>query len=273
MKWAMLAAAVALTAFSVPSVSPDEYPTEWKNKGVGKTYVLYRKHDVEEMSQGPVGSCVGCSMAKALELMHGTKFSAEWCYGISRKHFNEHTSPYAGSFCGWAAQAMRDVGAVPCLNYSLLDIDLREYNAGTAKRFERGPPESLEVIADAMKIGGFHQIETWEELRDAIATGHPVVVGSNVGFGKPGKCVRDKTGILRSQWWSKWGHAMVFCGVSDGRSKRALILNSWGKDWVRGPKWLGDEPDGSFWVTKSDAQKMIAQGDAFAILPIPGLAR
>ncbi|MCP4899838.1 MAG: hypothetical protein GY906_22960, partial [bacterium] len=246
MKWAAIAGVVAFTAFSLPTVTPDDYPTEWKGRGQGRTYVLYRRHDVTEMSQGGVGSCVGCATSKALELMHGMKFSPEWCYGISRKHFDQHWSPYGGSFCAWAAQAMKDVGALPALNYSLLDEDLRVYDEYTAKRYERGPPESLEVIADAHKIAGFVQITTWEQFRGAIATGHPVIVGSDVGYGKLGKCVRSKSGMLKSQWWSKWSHAMVFCGVSDGRSKRALLLNSWGKDWIRGPKWLGDEPDGSF---------------------------
>ena len=64
---------------------------------------------------------------------------------------------------------------------------------------------------------------------------------------------------------------MLFCGVSDGKNKQALLLNSWGDAWITGPKFVPDEPDGSFWVSKSDAQKMLSQGDAWAILPIRDL--
>lgn len=64
---------------------------------------------------------------------------------------------------------------------------------------------------------------------------------------------------------------MVICGVSDGQSKRALLLNSWGKYWISGPKWIGDEPDGSFWISKRDTEKILSYNDAYAILPIPGV--
>lgn len=254
----------------IPTIQPYDYPGHWVKDGRGKTYVLYRKHDVKEMSQGPVGSCVGAATSKALELMHGQKFSAEWCYGRSRSHFQEHWSPYAGSFCGWAAQMVKDVGALPALDYSVMGDDLRTYSPARAKRWERGPPEQYDTVASGYR-SGFVKIETWEQLRDAIANGVPVIVGSNVGFGSTSNCRRTRDGRLNARWWSRWNHAMVFCGVSDGRSKRALLLNSWGSDWISGPKWLGDEPDGSFWVTKETCVKMISQGDAYAILPIPGM--
>lgn len=255
---------------TIPSVEPYKYPEHWNSDGKGKTYVLYRKHNTKAMSQGAVGSCVGCATAKALELMHGQRFSAEWCYGISRKHFEQHHSPFAGSFCGYAAQAIKDVGALPSLDYSIIGDDMRVYSAARAKQWQRGPPEGYEYIASGYR-SGFVQIETWEQLRDAIANGVPVIVGSSVGYGSTRGCTRNSEGMLRARWWSKWNHAMVFCGVSDGKSKRALLLNSWGENWVKGPKWLGDEPEGSFWVSKSDAEDMLAYGDAYAILPIPGM--
>ncbi len=166
----------------IPSIEPYEYPKHWKNDGQNKTYVLYRKHGVTAMSQGQVGSCVGAATAKALELMHGQRFSAEWCYGMSRKHFQEHYSPFGGSFCGYAAQMIKDVGALPSLNYSVMGDDLRVYSPARAKRWERGPPEQYEHIAQGYR-SGFVKIETWEQLRDAIANEVPVIVGSSVGFG------------------------------------------------------------------------------------------
>jgi hypothetical protein len=266
---ATLIAVVAISYFATTRTSPDKYPTSWNGKGQGRTFVLYRKHDVTAMSQGPVGSCVGCAASKALEMMDGKEYSAEWCYAISRSHFGKDSNR-AGSWCGWSAQTMRDVGALPQGNYAVTGYDLSRYDPALADAWERGPPETLSHIAKQHRASGFVKIKTWEQLRDAISQGIPVIVGSSVGFGSKSGQVRSRDGMLRARWWSRWSHAMVFCGVSDGKSKRALLLNSWGKNWVRGPKWLGDEPDGSFWISKSTAVKMLKQGDAYAILPITG---
>lgn len=262
----MLAISIGL----VPEITPFKYPEHWKQDGQNRTFVLYRKHNVTAMSQGPVGSCVGCATAKSLELMHGQKFSPEWLYGGSRKHFHENYSPFAGSFCGYSAQLIKDVGALPSLDYSVMGDDCRAYSPARAKRWERGPPDQYNLLASGYR-SGFVKITTWEQLRDSIANGVPVIVGSQVGFGSTNGARRTSDGRLAARWWSRWSHAMVFCGVSDGRSKRALLLNSWGKNWVSGPKWLGDEPDGSFWVSKRDAEKMLSYNDAYAILPIPGM--
>jgi hypothetical protein len=253
----------------VPNVDPYPYPEYWKNDGAGHTFVLYRKHNVRAMSQGSTGSCVGCATAKALELMHGRQYSPEWLYGGSRKHFQAHYNPFAGSFVGWAAQMVKDVGALPSKDYSVMGDDLRVYSPSRARRWQRGPPDTYQTLASEYR-SGFVKIETWEQLRDSIANEVPVIVGSQVGFGSKSGARRSRSGMLRSRWWSRWNHAMVFCGVSDGVSKRALLLNSWGIRWISGPKWLGDEPDGSFWISKRDAEKMLSYGDAYAILPIPG---
>ena len=62
---------------------------------------------------------------------------------------------------------------------------------------------------------------------------------------------------------------MVVCGIryakNDGKRDGALVLNSWGGTWVSGSKWPADQPDGSFWMSKADAQAILAQDDSFAI--------
>lgn len=263
--WLQAGAAV-LMLLTAPQITPDEYPESWKGQGQGKTYVLYRTHNVSAMSQGRAGSCVGTATAKALELATGKKYSAEWCYAISRDYFNRNGNR-VGSKCVYAAMAMRDIGPVPALNYAILGYDLEWYDATVAKAWQaRGPPDSIRAFADENVVAEIVKITTWEELRDAIAARNPVVVGSSVGFGRKSGRVRSRTGMLHAKWWSRWRHAMVFCGVSDGKSKRALLLNSWGKTWVKGPKWLGDEPDGSFWITKRDAVRMLEYGDAWAMI-------
>lgn len=266
-----LAGFALYTTFAVTTVetvvTPMEYPQSWIGQGVDKTYVLYRRYDTKAMSQGPAGSCVGCAYAKGMEMLHGVPFSAEWSYGSSRDLYGWTDKP-PGSNCAWAGQAGMETGVLPAFNYAALGHDVSAYSAERANDWARGPPDNLRAVASQYKTRGFVHIKTWEELRGAISQGHPVIVGSPVGFGPHSGQVRDSNGRLQSRWWSRWRHAMLFCGISDGNSKQALLLNSWGQHWVTGPKWVGDEPNGSFWVSKSDAEKMLSYGDAWALLPI-----
>lgn len=263
--------AVVLATATEPTLSPDQYPAAWTHAERGTTTVLYRKHGTVEMSQGPVGSCVGCATAKALEMMHGIPFSPEWIYGISREHFGKADSKGQGSYCGWAAHVVKEVGVLPSRPYHVYGFDLTEYDAGLAYSWARGPPDALEWESAYYRSPGYVRIRTWEQLRGAISNEIPVIVGSSVGFGTSTGQVRSADGKLRSRWWSRWHHAMLFCGVSDKHDERALLLNSWGNHWISGPKWLGDEPDGSFWASRRDAEKLLERGDAWAILPIVGL--
>jgi hypothetical protein len=48
-----------------------------------------------------------------------------------------------------------------------------------------------------------------------------------------------------------------------------LILNSWGS-YVGGGKHPADQPDGSFWISRQDAEAILAQGDSFVIGSVDG---
>jgi len=63
---------------------------------------------------------------------------------------------------------------------------------------------------------------------------------------------------------------MCIIGVCDEGRKGCLIMNSWGSNWVNGPKRFGDEPEGSFWVDWDIIEKMVAQGDSFAFRGFQG---
>lgn len=58
---------------------------------------------------------------------------------------------------------------------------------------------------------------------------------------------------------------MVFFGVRFEGRPGLLCLNSWGPDWVNGPKWPADQPNGSFWVDSKTVDAMLANEDSFAI--------
>lgn len=253
-------------------------PQEFRTVGQGKAYLLSRNYErmtgekLEPMSQGKSPSCVGCSMAKALEILHGRKFSAEFSYGQSRSYIAPWMRFGAGSHCGWAAQSGTEHGVLPSANYAALGEDLTTYSVDRANAYGvRGPPESLVNVAGLYKTRGYYHVHDWEELRGAIAKGYPVIIGSSVSFGPTTGQVKGRDGTLKRRWWGRWAHAMVFIGVDDREGKQAAcLLNSWGPNWVRGPKRF-DEPDGTFWAKKKDVERMIDQGDCYVILPVQGL--
>lgn len=250
-----------------PRISPQPVPESWKGSGKGSAFLLYRTHPIKAMHQGNAPSCVGAAAAKALELMGGKPYSAEWIYGSAREEFN--FTVRAGANCAWAAHIIQHNGALPASAFAALGEDITDYSAVRANNWSRGPPTLLKPIAALYKSPGYIAVRSWDTLRGAISNGYPVIVGSSVGFGPTTGQSRDASGALRARWWSRWNHAMVFIGVSDGgRNEGALLLNSWGDNWVGGPKRFGDEPDGSFWASRRDVEKMLAQGDSFVILPI-----
>lgn len=275
-KMALLAGIFFTATFWTPTVDPDPTPKAWNTAGKGNAYVLYRDYEkrtgreLKPFSQGRSPSCVGCATAKALEIMHGRPFSAEWAYGASRDAGNPMG---AGSFAGWAAHAARETGMLPAADYSVLGEDFTVYDVKRANAYGiRGPPEHLKGLARIYRSPGYYKIRSWEQLRGAISQGFPVIIGSNVSFGPRRGQVKDRDGSLRRRWWGKWNHAMVFIGVDDRKNnKGALLMNSWGETWVSGPKRFQDEPNGCFWASKDAVIRMINQGDAYVIRPIAGL--
>lgn len=265
----LYALALITVLSAVPVLDPKPVPQSWNTAGQGQAYLLYKNRPITAMSQGQAPSCVGCAAAKALEIMHGVPFSAEWIYAESRSQFGKTSG--AGSQVSWAGHTAQTIGVLPAMDYGLLGYDLTAYDPELVRQWSRGPPQALRLVAAMYKSEGYIQIRTWEQLRGAISSGFPVIVGSNVGFGPQRGQVRSETGNLRSRWWSRWNHAQVYIGVSDmGNNKGVLVLNSWGTDWVTGPKRFGDEPDGSYWISKADAERMIRQQDTYVILPIKG---
>ena len=137
----------------------------------------------------------------------------------------------------------------------------------------KGCPDPLERIARIHPVSQYFQINSYEDARDALYAGFPIVVGSNQGFGS-GQLTRDRDGFLnpprRIFFPSVWNHAMCIIAVCDEGRKGCLILNSWGSDWVDGPKRFGDEPSGSFWADKYILERMIDHGDTWALVGFKG---
>lgn len=101
---------------------------------------------------------------------------------------------------------------------------------------------ALGAAADQRKLGGYYRIARGDTgaIRLAIAAGHPVVFGMQVG-----RSFTDgsTTTIDRDSGAQKGGHAMV---VTSYESDRFKILSSWGTVWSR---------NGFAWVTERRMQE------------------
>jgi hypothetical protein len=272
-------------------------PDDWVDSGQGKTRLL--NEDYEEVhgepytprNQGKAPSCVGQAAAAAVDFLATTEITdgqperappahahAGIIYGLSRQEIGE-LGPYVGggSMNIWAVQALRQYGAVARLNYPFLGHDLRVPNSTQAIKFGmEGCPDGLERIAKLHPVKNYYSINSYSDLRDAVYAGCPVIIGSRQGFGN-GVRTRDAEGFLnpprRLFFPSRWNHSMVCIGVCDSGRRGALILNSWGTEWINGPTRFDSDPQGSFWVDASIIDSMVKQKDSYALEGFKGYRR
>jgi hypothetical protein len=124
-----------------------------------------------------------------------------------------------------------------------------------------GEGDGGRLDAEAKKVPCLYvtQVKTWDELVAAITSGHPVTIASSQGFSKR----------LDSQSFDSpsgtWMHQMAVIGVRFDR-EGAAIVNSWG-DYLTytAPRWPSDLPDGVFWADRKVMERILAQGDSWAI--------
>lgn len=173
-----------------------------------------------------------------------------------------------GSYGAAAARWCRDWGVI--YREKVLDHDLTTYSAKRAKDWGnygnggQGDRGKLDAEAKRHPAKYVSLVKTWNEAAAAIESGYPVVVCSMVGF----TSIRDADGFCRAS--GTWAHCMCFIGVRYGDRPGLLCLNSWGPTYVGGPRWPDDMPDGSFWVEKAVADRMLSAGDSFAVGSIDG---
>ena len=103
------------------------------------------------------------------------------------------------------------------------------------------------------------QVENWDELVAAISSGHPVTLASSQGFER--SLNKDSFASARGVWQ----HQMCCVGIRID-IEGAAILNSWGSYLsYTAPRFPADLPDGVFWAERKVLERMLAQGDCWAI--------
>jgi len=268
-------------------------PYAFKGSGKGRVVLLHKYLEraigkIIPHDQG-IGDCVGQAYGFGVDILSATqiyglglaekwvaKASTEAAYAGSRYeigykvHGNRRLLVGDGSVGVYCAEFLRDYGVLYRKTYG--DVDLSEYSASLARDWgANGVPDDLEPIAKQHPVRSFALVRSYNDCRDAIANGYPIIFCSSVGFNpncrQHNPSGRDSFGFLRK--CGTWYHAMCGIGVDDTSRPGILIMNSWGPNWVSGGT-RHDQPEGSFWVDAATIDSMCEQGDSFAISGLIG---
>lgn len=202
--------------------------------------------------------------------------ATESIYGGSRVEARgkpgDGASPYGGysdgSYGAAAAKWVKDWGVV------YREGQLSDYSGEKAKAWGaygnggKGDGGKLDAIAKKHPATHVALVKTWDEAAAAIESGFAIPVASDQGFAS----TRGPGGWANAS--GTWFHEMCFVAVrykkNGSEDDGLLCLNSWGPRWIDGPKWPDDQPDGSFWVHRKTVERMLGQGDSFAVGSVAG---
>lgn len=260
--------------------------------GQGKRALLWKY--MEGVTKSPliphdqsIGDCVaegwglGIDILDCVQIAHGRgswkgKTATEVIYAGSRIEIGNGKIKGDGSHGSWAGKWCRDYGVLLRQPYLNGKYDFTTYSGAKARKWGHictkctawggGVPDELEPLCKEHPVKTITLITSWEQARDAIYNGYPVVICSDVGF----ETTRDKDGFLPKHHLypnikGKWFHCMLLAGMDDTISRPGgLIINSWGTNWIDGPTRL-DQPGGSFWADADIIDLMLKQNDSFAL--------
>lgn len=263
-------------------------------RGTGEGQIVLLHPYFEEVTNAPlepylqgIGDCVAQATALGVDILGSVQIkllrklerfvartATEPIYAGSRVEIGGGITDFwgrdtDGSHVAWAVRWLQEYGVLLRQKYG--EYDLTEYDPLRAREWghrDVGCPDELEEIAKQHPVRTAKLIRTWDDFCDALANGYPVIIGSNVGFCT--RCGRDKDGFMHEN--GKWLHAMLAIGFDDRVRRGGLLMNSWGKNWVSGPRRF-NQPEGSFWAEAETIVKMLKQGDSYAISDLLGFRR
>lgn len=228
-----------------------------------------------------VGDCVGEGFSSGVELTQCVEIalgnepeeykpiSASAMYALSRQIGGDIGKRNEGSRGADAAKALMTLGALSCEEAG--DENSGKQHIETAKKWGvQGLPANLKALAKVHLIKTASLVRTPEEVRTALVNGYLVPICSNVGFANPRSprqpANRDENGYIEA--YGTWNHCMLCCGYRADK-KQFCIIQSWGDQTPGGPTTLG-QPSCSFWVSWQTMQRIVRQGDSYAISAFDG---
>ena len=184
------------------------------------------------------------------------KIATEWVHWGGRCTIGGETDIDGGTYISNAAEFINEYGVVFRRNYK--EKDFRNYNYKNSDLGNIQNYPNLMRRAKKHTMGTLTKVKTWDDLRAAIRNLAPIVLGSSTGFVG---AKRDKEGFAQpnEEWW----HAWSIIGYKDSGRKGALLMNSWGEDWIGGPT-VRRQPQGAIWVDKNVIERMIVEAYALS---------
>jgi hypothetical protein len=219
-----------------------------------------------------IGDCVSFGHGHANDLVQCIEIAlgepadyretdTEFLYAASREVAGI-LSEADGSYGSAAVKAMLTLGMV---SREMLGAE-GAYSGERAAAWGRtGAPADIKAEAAPFKLGAAALVSSWDELSAALAHGYPVTVCTKQGF----TLERDAQGFCQAQ--GTWGHCMLIAAVRFDRPG-ACILQSWGPETPSGPLDL-DQPTFSFWADRKVVERMLDEGDSWAISRAPEFVR
>jgi hypothetical protein len=170
-----------------------------------------------------------------IEGQHDMVLSSEWSWWW--RGYNGD-----GWYLDAATAAVIKHGCMLRKAYPDLGIDLTRYSySNTAKYGSRQPPENMDAVGRVHVVTSGADINSFEELRDALGNRHGIPTEGGEGFSS----TRDQYGMSPRR--GSWSHAYPFIGADDRPKTRemhgdglVLNLNNWGPDWNSGPRDIYD---------------------------------
>lgn len=231
--------------------------------------------DLAAHDQDGVGCCVGEGFSSAVEYLQCVEIAlgneperyqpiaSEAVYALSRVEVGGGRLHGDGSVGAWAAKAVQQYGVLP--RAPIGRFDLSHFDPARAREWGgRGLPDELEPDARLHRVQTVSLVRAFHEARAALANGYPVAVCSDQGFAT----TRDRDGFCPAR--GTWNHCMCFVGAVGGRRPGLCCLQSWGENSPGGPVGIGDHPRCAFWVDAEVADRMLAQGDSWALSAFDG---
>ncbi len=223
-----------------------------------------------------IGDCVSMGAANVVNYLQCMQIIREgknqiyhpayqpYIYGISRIQIGGgRLGGGDGSVGAWAAEGMK--------KYGVLRADfpgVAPYSGSVAKKWgaRPGPPSSFIAEAKQYLVKTYSQVNSYEDVIEALYNGYPVTVASNRGFQMAPRVDKGKS------WGSpsgSWAHQMCFPGFDDdSRRPGCYLLNSWGASAHGTP--ADDAPPGGFWIDADVVTAMCRQDDSFAFSQFDG---
>jgi len=239
-----------------------------------------------------IGDCVswGGELAETQLMSIQAKTGAsEWIaeaatepnYGGSRVEvYNKKSGGYQDGATGYGmAQWALKYGVLLRIDYSKEtgnpEHDLRVYSANKAKEWGNygcggaNDKGKLDSVAKKYPVAGVAEVKSIQELISALCNGYPCTIASMAGYGD---MVRNSDGIVRMS--GQWAHQMMFGGLRWLNNKPLFrLFQSWGNSCGTNndPGIIHPEISKcSWWVTESDANWMIQNGECWAFADVQG---